>query len=82
MDYDTYYRQYLLDRSDAFFLTDKASIDSDIRVDCLWFQQREKSGEFRLKAIQNPVRLTKSYVEEILSSSRLLSLPSSDSKIF
>ena len=44
LDNDPYYAQLLLDRSDALFLTDKASIDSDVRVDCLWYQCKEKNS--------------------------------------
>lgn len=44
LDDDPYYKQLLLDRSDALFLTDKASIDSDVRVDCLWSQSKGNNG--------------------------------------
>ena len=44
LDNDPYYVQLLLDRSDALFLTDNASIDSDIRVDCLWSPSKENNG--------------------------------------
>ena len=44
LDNDPYYVQLLLDRSDALFLTDKASIDSNVRVDCLWFQAKKNNG--------------------------------------
>lgn len=45
LDNDPYYVQLLLDRSDALFLTDKASIDSNVRVDCLWSQGKGKIGK-------------------------------------
>ena len=44
LDNDPYYVQLLLDRCDALFLTDKASIDSNVRVDCLWSQGKENNG--------------------------------------
>lgn len=47
LDKDPYYAQLLLDHSDALFLTEKTSIDSDVRVE-LWSQ-----------AAQDPVRLTR-----------------------
>ena len=44
LDNDPYYAQLLLDRSDTLFLADEASINSDIRVDCLWSQSKENNG--------------------------------------
>lgn len=44
LDNDPYYAQLLLDRSDALLLTDKDSIDSDVRVDCLRSQSKENNG--------------------------------------
>lgn len=44
LDNDPYYTQLLLDRSDDLFLTDKSSIDSDVRVECLWSQGKKNSG--------------------------------------